>query len=79
MDLILPRLNGLDTFLRIRQFRPKLVTIIISGHMEKLQQLADQAISEDALVCLEKPIDMDNFLKIVEKAISKIQDVAESS
>lgn len=65
IDLKLPPLNGLEIYLTIRDFRPHVVAVIITGYGKELDSLAQQALQKNAYTCLEKPIDMDELLALV--------------
>jgi two-component system response regulator HydG len=65
VDLKLPPLNGLETYLEIQDIRPDIVAIIITGYMNEMGSLVSQAMKENAYACLEKPIDMDRLLTIL--------------
>ncbi len=67
IELGLPVLNGLETYLAIRDMRPKVAAIIISGFLQEMSGLAQQAIQENAYACLEKPIDMDKLTVLLEQ------------
>jgi len=67
IDLKLPSLNGLETYLAIRDIRPNVVAIIISGYLQEMSELARQAIRESAYTCLEKPINMDKLVELLER------------
>jgi two-component system response regulator HydG len=67
IDLKLPSLNGLETYLAIRDIRPNVVAIIISGYLQTMSDLARQAQQESAYACLEKPIDMDELVALLER------------
>jgi len=67
IDLKLPALNGLETYLAIRDFRPNVVAIIITGYLQEMGKLAQQALQETAYACLEKPIDMDKLFSLLER------------
>ncbi len=74
IDLKLPPLNGLETYLAIRDFRPGMVAIIITGHLAEMSRLAQQATEESAYACLEKPLDMDRLIAILERIERQKQD-----
>ena len=65
IDLKLPALNGLETYLSIRDFRPNVVAIMITGYSQEMSKLVQQALQENAYTCLEKPIDMDELLSLL--------------
>ncbi len=67
IDMKLPPLNGLETYLAIRDLRPDVVAIIITGYRQEMGDLADQALHKSAYVCLEKPINMDSLISIIDE------------
>ncbi len=67
IDMQLPPLNGLETYLAIRDFRPNVVAIIITAHREDMKELVDQALKQRAYTCLEKPLDMDELVSLLER------------
>jgi len=67
IDLRLNVLNGLETYRFIRDFRPNVAVIIITGYLQEMGKLAQQALQEDAYACLEKPIDMDELVSLLEQ------------
>ena len=67
LDMKLPPLNGLETYLSVRDIRLDVVVIIITGHRQEMGDLVEQAIRETAYTCLEKPIDMDELFSLLEQ------------
>jgi len=67
IDLKLPPLNGLETYLSIRDFRPNVAAIIITGYLREMSKLAQRAMQENAYACLEKPINMDELVSLLER------------
>ncbi len=67
IDLKLNALNGLETYLAIRDFRPNVVAIIITGYRQEMRELAQQALQKRAYACLEKPINMDELVSLLER------------
>jgi DNA-binding NtrC family response regulator len=67
LDLKMPVLNGLETYLSIRDFRPDVVAIIITGYPQEMSKLIGQARQEHAYTCLEKPINMDKLVSLLER------------
>jgi DNA-binding NtrC family response regulator len=67
IDLKLNALNGLETYRFIRDFRPDVVVIIITGYPQEMATLAQQALQENAYTCLEKPINMDELVSLLER------------
>ena len=67
LDMKLPPLNGLETYLSIRDFRPNVVVIIITGYRQEMSELVQRALQENVYACLEKPINMDGLLSLLEQ------------
>ena len=65
LDMKLPALNGLETYLAIRAFRPNVVAIIITGYRQEMSELVQRALRENVYTCLEKPIDMDRLVSLL--------------
>lgn len=63
----LPTLNGLETYLAIRDVDPGAVAIMITGYRQEMDELVEQALQNHAYTCLYKPIDIENLLHLVEE------------
>jgi len=67
LDMKLPALNGLETYLKIRSLRPDVVVILITGYMNEMAEDINHALKNSAYICLEKPLDIEKLLDIVHK------------
>jgi two-component system response regulator HydG len=67
LDMKLPPLNGLETYLAIREIRWNLVVIVITGYLQEMGDLIQKALQESAYVCLEKPVNMDELISLLDK------------
>ena len=67
IDMQLPPLNALETYLAIRDFRPDVVAIIITGYRQGIEELAQQVLNRNAYTCLEKPFDISELLSLLER------------
>lgn len=65
IDMKLPPVNGLVTYLSIRDIRPNVKAIIITGYSRDMNELIQQALRNNASACLEKPIDMDDLISLL--------------
>jgi len=65
MDVKLPGLNGVESFLEIRKIKPGLKVIMMTGY--SVEQLLDQAVENGAWGILHKPIDMPKLLDQIKK------------
>ena len=67
LDMKLPALNGLETYLAIREFRPNTVAVMITGYRQETSKLVQRAMQESAYTCLEKPIDIDGLFSLLKQ------------
>jgi DNA-binding response OmpR family regulator len=65
IDLMLPKLNGLETYLAIQEINPKIVTIVLTTRSQDVAELAEQALTQNAYTCLDKPIDINHLLDLL--------------
>jgi DNA-binding NtrC family response regulator len=67
IDMKLPTINGLETYLAIREISPTMVAILITAYRQEMDELVEQALQNHAYTCLYKPIDIDELLQLLEK------------
>ena len=60
-------MNGLETYVAIRDIRPDVVTILITGYRSDMSGSVQQALKKGVSVCLEKPLEMERLLALLEK------------
>lgn len=65
IDIKMPVLNGLDTYLAIREVNPNITAIMMTGYREKVAELVEEALRSSAYTCLHKPLDMDKVVALV--------------
>jgi two-component system, NtrC family, response regulator HydG len=70
VNVKMPVMNGLETYLELRKIRPHIKTIMVTDYSQQIETLAEEAIKNELYTCLYKPIKIDNLLKIVEKVVS---------
>ncbi len=73
IDMKLPTINGLETYLRIKEINPKVVAIMITAYRQEVTDLVEEALKNDAYTCLYKPFDMSKLLKLVDEIWEKKQ------
>lgn len=73
IDLKLPALNGLETYLAIREFCPQVVAIIFTAYPREMTKLAELVIQSNAYAYLYKPLDMDQLLVLIQEIADKKQ------
>ena len=67
LDMKLPVLNGLETYLSIRDFRPNLASIMMTGYPQKMNKVIQKALEESVYACLEKPINIDELISLLNR------------
>jgi len=73
MDMKLSALNGLETYLAIKEINPRVIAVIITGYYEGMKDLVDKALEKGAYTYLTKPLDMNKVLELIEKISKKIK------
>jgi DNA-binding NtrC family response regulator len=63
MDVVMPGMNGLDTYRAIKYLRPQTPVVMMTGY--KVDHLVKQAIHEGTLAVLQKPVDPATIVAIV--------------
>ncbi len=71
IDMKLPALNGLETYLAIKRIRPEAAAIMTTGYRQEMDELVDEAIRNSAYTCLYKPLDMENLLGLITEILEK--------
>ena len=67
LDIKLPPLNGLETYISIRELRPHITAVVITGYFRELNEIVEQAMKKGAYACLEKPVKIDELIALIEQ------------
>lgn len=70
IDMKLPTINGLETYLAIKEINPE-ASAIITGYQKEVGHLVGQAISHSAYACLYKPLDLAKMLDVVDEITAR--------
>ncbi len=62
-------INGTKTYTAIRNIRPDVPVISITGKKGETGDIADKSIEKGIYAYLEKPLDMDHLLEVMQKAL----------
>jgi len=65
VDMKLPAINGLETYLAIRDIDPQAVAVMMTAYRQEMGGLVEEALSKDAYACLYKPFDVGEVIKLV--------------
>jgi len=67
IDLRLPTINGLETYLAIKEIRPQAVAVMMTAYRQDMSDMVEQALQNSAYTCLYKPVDMDQLLDVISR------------
>lgn len=65
IDVKMPGIDGVQTFEQIREIRPDIPVIMITGY--SVEEMFKEAVDKGAYACLHKPLDMDKIIRIAEE------------
>jgi len=69
MDIKMPRMNGVESFIKMKADRPRIRVILFTAY--SLNELARKAEEEGAVAILNKPLDLKQLLNTVDLAIKQ--------
>jgi len=67
IDLKLPTMNGLETYLVIKEINPEAVVIMMTAYREEMADLVEQGLRNCAYTCLYKPLEMAEVLRLAKE------------
>ena len=73
IDMKLPTINGLETYLAIKKLNPEVSAIMMTAYRQEMAELAEGALRNSAYTCLYKPLDMEEVLRLVKDILEKRQ------
>jgi two-component system, NtrC family, response regulator HydG len=73
IDIKLPVLNGLETYMEIKKINSKAIVVMMTGYRQEADELIQQGFQNGVYACLYKPFDMDAVIKIIEDISNKKQ------
>ncbi len=71
IDMKLPTINGLETFLRIKKRNPTAIVILITGFAKEMSDPIEEALISSCISCMHKPVDMGQVLEIVKDILAR--------
>ena len=69
IDIMMPGINGVETFKEIKNIRPAMKVIMMTAY--SAEDLVKEALKESAYGIIYKPLNIDDFLNIIEKIEKK--------
>jgi len=70
LDIKMPKMDGIETMERIKEFRPDAGIIMMTGY--SMEEFVEDSLRKGAYTCLFKPIDVEKMLE----AIQKVRDLS---
>lgn len=67
IDMKLPTINGLETYLAIRAIDPQVVAIMMTAYRQEMADLVEEALHNHAYTCLYKPLEMEELLRLLDE------------
>lgn len=74
LDMQLDALNGLETYLAIKEINPNAIAVIITGYYEQMKDLVDRSLEKGVYTYLKKPLDMEKVFGLIEEISEKIKN-----
>jgi len=73
IDMKLPTINGLETYLAIKENNPDAVAIMMTAYRQEMAELVEEALNNHAYTCLYKPLNIEGLLGLVDEIVEKKQ------
>lgn len=73
VDVKLPNIDGLETFLRLKEINPGIITVMMTGFRNEVKDALDKAQKASAITCLYKPFDPSKAADLVRLITKKTQ------
>ncbi|MBN1161545.1 MAG: response regulator [Dehalococcoidales bacterium] len=71
IDVKLPKIDGLETLLRLKEINPDIIVIMMTGFRNEVKEALDKAQAASAITCLYKPFDPSIAAELVKKITGK--------
>lgn len=73
IDMKLPTINGLETYLAIRKVNTQAVAIMMTAFRQEMSDLIEKALKSSAYTCIYKPFAIEKLLRLVEEICERKQ------
>jgi DNA-binding NtrC family response regulator len=71
IDIKLPDIDGLETFLRLKELNPGIRTVMMTGFRNEVRDVLEKAEAASAITCLYKPFDPGVLTELVRQTKGK--------
>lgn len=68
MDIVMPEMNGVDAFKKIREIQPDASIILMTAYSD--EDLIQSAMDEGVTLIIQKPIHIDKLIKMIDEQAS---------
>jgi DNA-binding NtrC family response regulator len=75
IDIKLLTINGLWTYLSIKEIHPEEIVFMMTGFPKDMNELVDEALMSSAYSCLQKPLDMVQIFALVDEIIVRKAEI----
>jgi len=69
IDMKLPTLNGLETYLAIKKVNPEAVAVLMTGFRQEMDDLVEEALNNNAYTCLYKPLKLPELIGLTSEIL----------
>ena len=73
IDMKLPTINGLETYLAIKEVNPEAIAIMMTAYRQEMDDLVKEALDSHAYACLYKPLDIEEMLRLIDEITERKQ------
>jgi CheY-like chemotaxis protein len=63
MDIVMPEMNGVDAFKKIRAIQPDASIILMTAYSD--EELVQSALDEGVTLIIQKPVRIDSLIKLI--------------
>jgi DNA-binding NtrC family response regulator len=67
LDMRLPTMNGLETYIATRKFDSKVVVVLMTAYQRELKSFVEEALAKNAYACIYKPFNPEVVINTVEE------------
>ena len=71
VDIKLPLMDGLETYLRLKEINPDILAIMMTGYRNEVKDALEKAQAASAITCLYKPFDPLEAIELVSQICEK--------
>ncbi|MBM4464604.1 MAG: response regulator [Chloroflexi bacterium] len=79
IDMKLPNMNGLGTYLAIKDINPQAVAVMMTAHRQGVSNLLEEPLKKDVYTFLYKPFDIEEVITLVDEICRRKRHGSEQS